>query len=164
MCIIDNCSTEIYARGLCYSHYRKSMRAGTLDSVGLPKAPAHRLSEKDPVAQTALCEICGPTVTEMTKSGPACKARESHYKRGPRERFNKHGVSSSQKRALLEEQDFLCKLCAREISFQFSCVDHCHETGRVRGVLCRSCNLGLGHFGDTREGLLRVLAYLEGNS
>ena len=40
-------------------------------------------------------------------------------------------------------------------------VDHCHETGRIRGVLCAGCNTGLGKLGDNREGLLRALDYLE---
>lgn len=41
------------------------------------------------------------------------------------------------------------------------CVDHDHETGKVRGVLCRGCNGALGKFGDTVAGVRRALAYLE---
>ena len=39
-------------------------------------------------------------------------------------------------------------------------VDHCHETGRVRGVLCHACNTALGKLGDNEEGVLRALDYL----
>lgn len=39
-------------------------------------------------------------------------------------------------------------------------IDHCHETGRVRGVLCFTCNKGLGMLGDNESGLLRALAYV----
>jgi hypothetical protein len=39
-------------------------------------------------------------------------------------------------------------------------VDHCHISGKVRGVLCQNCNLGLGHFHDTPEKLERAAAYL----
>ncbi|WP_371612134.1 endonuclease VII domain-containing protein [Streptomyces clavifer] len=43
-------------------------------------------------------------------------------------------------------------------------VDHCHETGRVRGVLCFNCNSAIGKLGDDPDSLRRAIAYLEGNA
>ncbi len=40
-------------------------------------------------------------------------------------------------------------------------IDHDHATGKIRGVLCPSCNTGIGKLGDNIEGLRRALAYLE---
>ncbi|GGU95119.1 hypothetical protein GCM10010260_33080 [Streptomyces filipinensis] len=43
-------------------------------------------------------------------------------------------------------------------------VDHCHKTGRVRGVLCFNCNSAIGKLGDNPGPVCRAAAYLEGNS
>jgi hypothetical protein len=40
------------------------------------------------------------------------------------------------------------------------CVDHDHETGKVRGILCRSCNVALGHFKDDTVKVLKAYEYL----
>jgi len=43
-------------------------------------------------------------------------------------------------------------------------VDHCHQTGRVRGVLCFNCNSAIGKLGDDPDAVRRAAAYLEGSS
>lgn len=61
----------------------------------------------------------------------------------------------------------LCWICGNEETsiaksgkpFRMT-VDHDHETGAVRGVLCRSCNLGLGHFRDDVSLFMKAIAYL----
>ncbi|MET7351555.1 endonuclease VII domain-containing protein [Streptomyces mirabilis] len=64
--------------------------------------------------------------------------------------------------AMLKAQDDQCGICDRsfaETGGQIN-VDHCHRTGKVRGLLCRSCNLGIGHFDDNLDVLQRAIAYL----
>lgn len=41
-------------------------------------------------------------------------------------------------------------------------VDHCHETGRIRGLLCYRCNHLVGCLGDNLEAAQRLVAYMEG--
>ncbi|MEV7073553.1 endonuclease VII domain-containing protein [Streptomyces sp. NPDC093990] len=55
----------------------------------------------------------------------------------------------------------LCAICSTVPAVH---VDHCHKTGRVRGVLCFNCNSGLGLLGDDPEALNRAADYLEGNA
>ena len=58
-----------------------------------------------------------------------------------------YNISPEQYRDILNEQGGLCKICRQPDTRQLS-VDHDHETGNIRGLLCRSCNTLLG---DARE-------------
>lgn len=62
--------------------------------------------------------------------------------------------------ALIESQGGCCKICGDVTPNQRLSVDHDHVTGRVRGLLCRSCNLGLGMFRDNASFLVRASKYL----
>jgi len=56
-----------------------------------------------------------------------------------------------------EEARGRCAICKRKRSL---CVDHCHKTGKVRGLLCRCCNRGIGMLGDTHHELEKAVEYL----
>jgi len=53
-----------------------------------------------------------------------------------------------------------CECCGKLPAVVALHLDHCHTTGRFRGWLCASCNLGIGSLGDNVEGVKRALAYL----
>jgi hypothetical protein len=61
--------------------------------------------------------------------------------------------------ALLAAQDGRCAIC-RNADKRALSIDHAHGTGRVRGLLCRRCNLGLGCFGDDIAFLEAAITYL----
>ena len=56
----------------------------------------------------------------------------------------------------MKRPDGLCPLCEKRPAVV---VDHCHETNINRGILCQKCNQALGHFGDNRAGVERLLKY-----
>lgn len=63
---------------------------------------------------------------------------------------------------MLSSQNNSCKICgAHESEFTKKlAVDHCHETGKIRGILCHNCNKSLGSFKDSIEILQRAIDYL----
>lgn len=75
-----------------------------------------------------------------------------------------YGLSQERYEALLAAQDGRCAICRTDDwpgKDHRPHVDHCHETGRVRGLLCDFCNRGLGLFGDDPARLRAAADYLE---
>ena len=75
-----------------------------------------------------------------------------------------YGIMLAQFEAMLKEQAGVCKICASgpRTKGRSLAVDHCHETGNVRGLLCIKCNRGLGQLGDNEFGIRRAIRYLKG--
>lgn len=121
------------------------------------------------------------------RADPKLRARELHLermryadnvqdeewkdKRNQRESRGKflrrYGITVAERDALLLGQGSKCKICEMPIAFigksatTGAHIDHCHSTGRVRGILCASCNTTLGKFGDDPARLRKAAEYLE---
>ncbi|XUL87031.1 endonuclease VII domain-containing protein [Streptomyces galilaeus] len=88
------------------------------------------------------------------KACRAVKGRAGHLKRN-------YGLTEAERDAMVASQKGLCVICLKAPAVH---VDHCHETGRVRGVLCFNCNSAIGKLGDDPDAVRRAAAYLEGSS
>lgn len=80
---------------------------------------------------------------------------------------HKYGITEDDFHTMLKEQENSCALCEKPFTTlkQNDChIDHCHETGVVRGLLCMGCNVGLGMLGDNEAGLMKALDYIRGGS
>lgn len=75
-------------------------------------------------------------------------------------RANGVDITVEQFQALVAAQNGRCALCGKVPPKLH--VDHCHDTGRVRALLCSTCNTGLGKFGDDPVRLEAAAAYLRG--
>ena len=88
------------------------------------------------------------------------EARRLHYNRRMKEwrrenaewselqrRCTKRGITIDQYHAKAEAQDFLCAICGNEAKTLV--IDHDHETGQFRGLLCGNCNTGIGLFKES---------------
>ncbi len=85
----------------------------------------------------------------------------SHLKR-------KYGITLDDYNGMLAEQEGKCKICGKvgtglggQTTRMPLVVDHNHTTGEVRGLLCNSCNTGLGMFKENTEALMNAISYLE---
>lgn len=72
-------------------------------------------------------------------------------------RAAKYGVSVEWLRKETDRQAGCCPICGRAAHLR---VDHDHETGKVRGLICHNCNTGLGHFKDDPDWMMSAVAYL----
>lgn len=81
----------------------------------------------------------------------------------------KYGISRSDYERMRDEQGGVCAICSgpetsrdpRWSKLRELAVDHCHLTGRVRGLLCFACNSGIGKFSDSPDTLRAAAIYLE---
>ncbi|GGZ61347.1 endonuclease VII domain-containing protein [Streptomyces bluensis] len=88
------------------------------------------------------------------KTCRAGKGRAGHLKR-------QYGMTEAERDEMIASQMGLCVICLKAPAAH---VDHCHSTGRVRGVLCFNCNSAIGKWGDDPDAARRVAAYLEGTT
>jgi hypothetical protein len=72
----------------------------------------------------------------------------------------RYGLSLSEWDALYLKQDGRCAVCRAEFT-ERPHTDHNHTTGKVRGLLCRSCNHAIGFMSDQPERLRQAARYLE---
>lgn len=113
------------------------------------------------------------TIEEFIKNKHKYKKRKSRTKHLPYEcnsfEYNKsivlkkkYNISLEDYYKILDEQNNVCAICKKynENSKHMLAVDHCHKTGKVRGLLCSHCNTGLGQFKDDTELLQLAINYL----
>lgn len=74
-------------------------------------------------------------------------------------RIRTYGIEPNEYYEMLEKQGHGCAICKAKPSYRAMNIDHDHNTGKVRGLLCDGCNLSLGHI--EREGFVeKAIAYL----
>ncbi|CCK31317.1 hypothetical protein BN159_6938 [Streptomyces davaonensis JCM 4913] len=104
----------------------------------------HREWHRNATASDGLATCC--------KACKAARGRQGHLKR-------QYGLTVAERDAMIASQMGLCVICLKAPAVH---VDHCHKTGRVRGVLCFNCNSAIGKLGDDPDAARRAAAYLEG--
>lgn len=96
------------------------------------------------------------------------EARLDHrHKITQRSKMKRYGITAEYAYELLDNQGGCCAVCGQSVSFgrdtprrEQACIDHCHNSGDVRGILCSKCNSGLGMLNDDPSILSKAIEYL----
>ena len=122
-----------------------------------------------PTASEKRCPRCAttkpadefhPSRETITRLATYCKVCDRAMGREQRW-LRKYGITADEYRAMLAEQNGVCAICHQPCQTnEMLSVDHDHQTGRIRGLLCRKCNRAIGMLGDSPRLLVEALKYL----
>ena len=108
------------------------------------------------------CKICRNLHRKRMQQKKKPKRSKEHHRK-VNLKYN-YGLSIEEFNSLLESQQYSCKICKTTSPIGKHnqwCVDHCHKSGKLRGILCPKCNMALGLFNDSIESLEQAIAYLK---
>lgn len=98
--------------------------------------------------------------------------KKEYREKKPEVKYNSHlkikyGITLDQYNVMLEQQKYSCAICKEKDNgdkrYRNLFLDHCHSTGKVRGLLCKNCNYGLGNFKDNLILFEQAINYLRSN-
>ena len=176
ICSVENCERPSRTKGMCGSHYNHLQRTGGIH-------PIHRRPSRKPkhsvIGGRKICLKCleSKEVSDFTNHGSdespryssrcrscrtlAVKGRPRKSEKGRRKFL--YGLTKEKLKELEIKQNYRCAVCGTDnpgADCKVLCIDHCHATGKVRGLLCNNCNRGLGFFKDDPARLIAASNYI----
>lgn len=163
-CLANGCerTVEVPTKGVCYAHYKKLRRWGQYespDALLVGDRTCRACGETKPLAQFGL--------HKPSPGGRILRCRECNYKVQKKvnqrhKLLRKYGLTEADYDQMVVEQRGQCLICDQVPSGLHGRlhVDHCHDSGKVRGLLCHGCNVSLGHMRDDPARLESAAAYL----
>lgn len=150
----------------CGDQFQPKQRHGIYCCVKC-KDSAKSQKQSDRVAEGKIGRVCrcGEDISGRRGDAKFCSERcrrqekypERIHKKRAYELRTKYGITPEQYQGMLQEQEGKCGICLNVGKLN---VDHCHETSKVRGLLCDNCNQALGKFKDDLNILERAANYL----
>ena len=126
-----------------------------------------RCDKYKPISEFSACKKDWMGILTYCKQCAKSSSEKYREQRVEWDRRKNYGISAENYRILHDAQNGLCAICHKPetktrngVKFDL-CVDHDHVTGQIRGLLCSTCNIGLGHFKDNLELLSRAINYLQ---
>jgi hypothetical protein len=137
-----------------------------VEDMGTRPSPQHRIYRKDITQgyskencywdETIPCQDTAQYQREWRKKNPDL-ARNHNLKK-------MFGLTLEQYTEMLTQQNGVCAICEQPEQasrYKYLSVDHCHTSGKIRGLLCSNCNRGLGLFRENKRALKKASDYLE---
>lgn len=118
-------------------------------------------------AKLSLCEAC---LKAYPKACPTVLDEDTPPKEKQRNPYKRYNLTLSEYEQMLSEQQELCAACGQPEKGRSTrntsktsalSVDHCHTTGKVRGLLCRKCNMALGLLDEDQGKILALAEYIK---
>ncbi len=136
----QKCIDKPKAKGLCKLHY-----------------------ERQRTANKPVCKVVGCTRRQTYVQTELCLAHHQQSPKGQNQKLKSiYGITFQQFTLMMELQNGVCAICKQpESRNQRLCVDHNHDTGEVRGLLCFACNAGIGFLQDSSDVLEKAKQYLK---
>ncbi len=169
-CLHTECKrAKRYSSGYCTLHHRQIQTHGEIVnnkiSMVCSTEGCSYWSEKK-----GLCEPCYDKSKRASRLPYQAKWRKDKWENDPlfkekaklqmkSNNLKKYGLTLGDHAVLVNQQQGKCKICKKDALLA---VDHCHTTGKVRGLLCYSCNRGIGLLGDNVTIIANALSYLKG--
>jgi hypothetical protein len=148
--MFDGCDKPAHARGYCKVCYYRLRRHGQLELVA-PAKWRHRISDVNAETKHGSCAACGPV--RLVKRGDGKGGWRCYQDTRIRAKEWKAKRRAQLRNAMLDH----CEICDATEKLRW---DHRHGTSEYRGTLCNACNVGIGHFGEDSDRLLRAIEYL----
>ena len=111
-----------------------------------------------------------PEIAETIRSYQASYRLKNAEVLRHKERQRKFGITREEYEQFFKDQNGVCAICkkpetaTRRETVKALAVDHCHKTGRVRGLLCSDCNTGIGKLKDDPEIIRMAAKYLDNHN
>ena len=156
-CTIENCTNLINSDGLCELHYHRRSRYGDPLGGGPVLQKEYRVCDcGNPLCgRKKVCDECKKIRLQIyyQENKEKIISRTNHWRI-----LRLYGEAGLKVEARRQAGD-PCDACGRRV--ESMTIDHCHESGRVRGLLCKPCNFALGIVEDDPARLRALADYLE---